>query len=768
MNIEKYITPFIKSQFPSFYEDEGPLFIAFVKAYYQWLEASSDINQNNVIRQSRSLLEYRDIDSSPDTFVKYFKDKYIDSLPENLLADKRMLIKHILEFYRSKGTNESFNFLFKILFNEDIDIYIPANNIFKLSDGQWTVPVYIEVSDSPYLKDLIGKEIYSSSTHATAIVDNYFTKPINQKLVNVLLLNNVQGRFKYGEKILSKDISLLDINNAPLIFGSLNSISIINGGLGFSIGDNLDIQGSGDGGKAYVSAITNRNGEVEFSLIKGGTGFSLDAVINVVGDSLLISNITQSNPATVTTSVPHGLSNTNTVRIDYVEGMTNINIPDYSYYIKTSNSTSFSLYTDVLLSNTINSSSYQSYFANSGYVFLNTGGAGATFQIGSIVNKEIYQINTDIINDYYNTVIDDTISGYTLSISNTNGTFVANNKIYMNNIDIREVDCSQLSHSILAVGENLSNSSLGIANLSVVISDGSYLVVKGNDMTNSNLVHGTVLVSNTSSTQLVINTLFPISTVNCTANVVFVNSSVLSVDWQSNYFVVGETVYNSNSVSNTVVTSIIRNTNWGFPVVSIPDIENMDSIIEKTLSIVNKEVGTIASLKNINPGNGYNKNPSVITVEPLIYQLQIYEPDNTIKGFNAVIDAVAQNAKGIVSAIDMNDSGYGYDRDQMVELSSSNNNYAVTGTTVVNMEGKGKGYWKDNRSFVSDFMYLQDSNYYQNYSYEIIASRMMDTYEKHVKNLVHPVGMKMFGRFVNKNELTNQSVELVSSSFSQA
>lgn len=37
-DIEKFITPFIKEQFPSFYSEEGELFIAFVKQYYRWLE----------------------------------------------------------------------------------------------------------------------------------------------------------------------------------------------------------------------------------------------------------------------------------------------------------------------------------------------------------------------------------------------------------------------------------------------------------------------------------------------------------------------------------------------------------------------------------------------------------------------------------------------------------------------------------------------------------------------------------------------------------
>jgi competence CoiA-like predicted nuclease len=197
MSLDKFITPFIESQFPQFYQEEGPFFIAFIKAYFEWLEQT-----DNVINRSRSLMEYRDIDTTLDSFVKYFKNKYINALPENIAADKKLLIKYILDLYRSKGTEKSYSLLFKLLFNEDIELYIPGKYVFKLSDNEWVLPKYIEVSNSPFLFDLIGKKIYSSSLNSTAIVENYFTKQVNKKLVNVLSLSNIQGRFKHGEKIL--------------------------------------------------------------------------------------------------------------------------------------------------------------------------------------------------------------------------------------------------------------------------------------------------------------------------------------------------------------------------------------------------------------------------------------------------------------------------------------------------------------------------------------------------------------------------------------
>ena len=39
-NVEDQIALFVKDQFPAFYDEEGPLFKAFLNAYYEYLEQS--------------------------------------------------------------------------------------------------------------------------------------------------------------------------------------------------------------------------------------------------------------------------------------------------------------------------------------------------------------------------------------------------------------------------------------------------------------------------------------------------------------------------------------------------------------------------------------------------------------------------------------------------------------------------------------------------------------------------------------------------------
>jgi hypothetical protein len=65
---------------------------------------------------------------------------------------------------------------------------------------------------------------------------------------------------------------------------------------------------------------------------------------------------------------------------------------------------------------------------------------------------------------------------------------------------------------------------------------------------------------------------------------------------------------------------------------------------------------------------------------------------------------------------------------------------------------KYPGYYNSNRGFLSDTIYLQDSLYYQLYSYVIKIDEVIEKYKVDVENTVHPAGLKMFGEYSIKNK----------------
>ena len=96
---EKFISNLISEQFPAHYQDDGELFIEFVKLYYEWLEKNG-----NEISDTRSFLEYQDINKTPDDFLVNFQNTYLFGLSEEVLGNRRLLIKHIKDVYRARGT----------------------------------------------------------------------------------------------------------------------------------------------------------------------------------------------------------------------------------------------------------------------------------------------------------------------------------------------------------------------------------------------------------------------------------------------------------------------------------------------------------------------------------------------------------------------------------------------------------------------------------------------------------------------------------------
>jgi len=591
MSIEKLVSPFIPQQFPAFYKEEGPNFIAFVKAYYEWLESPG-----NALYHSRSLLDYVDVDSTEANFVKYFKNTYLQSLPESIIADKRLLVKHILDLYRSKGTPRAYELLFRILYNESIEIYIPGDFLFKPSDGEWVIPRYIEVSDSNYLEKLIGKQIYNSSRNATAVVESVNQKIVNNRFMHVLYLSTIDGRFKYGERILAESVPEINLNNAPVILGSLTAVAIENGGLGFKKGDLVDISGTGVNGKARIAGIRDENGKVQFNLINGGSGYSVNAVVTVatslylnvsntigsfaIGDKL-VSSKTAAN-GTITFS--------NTTFVQMINFSSNLN-----FYV----------------GDTVTNSN-----GASGTVLsvIGGGGTGATFKVGGLVNKEILYVNTDYINNYLN------------------------------------------------------------ANL---------------------------------------------------------------------------------------------NANWSFAPKN--PVANLNSVISDTLSFETIEAGTIAFLSQINPGVGYSSNPYINVLEPKVASQRYPDGFGGIKGRDALITSTVANSQGVATAVEVVDSGFGFSPGDTVFLSTPvNQGVVVTGAAVIDTEGKGTGYWRSNKGFVSDIMKIQDSYYYQDFSYDILVNRMLNVYKTIVEDLIHPSGIALFGSFRLKNEFTSEQSMPISFSLTQS
>jgi hypothetical protein len=147
---------------------------------------------------------------------------------------------------------------------------------------------------------------------------------------------------------------------------------------------------------------------------------------------------------------------------------------------------------------------------------------------------------------------------------------------------------------------------------------------------------------------------------------------------------------------------------------------------------------------------------------------------NRVKGADAVIESNAGSASGVVTTVSIIDSGIGYEPGERVLLTKEGVAFAVTGSAIVKTQGKKEGYWRSTRGFLDADKYIQDSKYYQEYSYEIQAAVDFSLYKDVVRDILHIAGTELFGRFTlngkvdeNGNALVRADVEYIESSISQ-
>ena len=275
------VSDLIESQLPAFVRHDHPNFVAFMDAYYEWLETHRNV-QFDISRLS----SYQDIDSSIDVFTEQFFKEFLTNIPRGILADKKEVLKHIREFYRAKGTEKSYEFFFRILFNISPDFYYPRVDMLKVSDGKWIQPKTLRISStvgSPF--DLVGRKIRGSINNASAFVEQVQQVQEGFLTVYELFLNRsgITGAFAPNELITASDANIEGIIS-PIVI----SITVTNPGSGYQVGQEILIGGPGIGATAVVQSVKNfpltgPNGIQKIKITSFGAGYSTIPLVTCPG-----------------------------------------------------------------------------------------------------------------------------------------------------------------------------------------------------------------------------------------------------------------------------------------------------------------------------------------------------------------------------------------------------------------------------------------------------------------------------------------------------
>ena len=688
-NIEKKISNFIESQFPQFYLEDGPTFVLFVKAYYEWMES-----EGQATNQARSLFDLRDIDNTLNSFLEHFQKKYLYGVPFNVIINKRFLLKHILDVYRSKGSIQCYKLLFKLIYNQDVEVYLPGFDLLKPSDGTWVLPEYLEVTNSTVLKDYVGKQILGLSSNTSAVVESYIQEPINQNIAASLTISNITprgGTFNVGEEvILASDINNSNvIFTAPRVVGSLDTLKIINGGQGFAVGDiiklvhrdltNNAIVSYGVDGLLRVTGLQRQQGAINFNIIDGGFGYDQDLKVFIYrGDG------------------------------------------------------------DVT-------------------------GTGASFEIGSLSYNQSLRHNTDLIVDYANLQFNSLAFGFPANTSansisliqntltytyTTYGTLATLNNVFTGNnytqtpyVFVRSIQDSELPLEGTISYIPTSNTITGTNTyFNSYFSNGDVICIQANSSNNQTKEYQIIreVVSDTNilmygppSFESTVTAFHRTAPVALPANFALYDPPMLRADNKINGK--NEDIYSNPSSGNSIIaTTIAHNSGKGYVQDEIVEAYLYSGLAPITISVggtqyINNDPLVISGGDYTTPAAGYITTDSfgVITAAILNYSGSGYKTVPTISvksrtGYGAILES---------------------------EILEYNTQSRVIGKVTKRGIGVGKGYWSTTRGFLNSDKYIQDSYFYQDFSYQIKAASTLDKYREILYNTFHTAGTELFGQF---------------------
>ena len=686
----------IDLQFPALYREDGEFMIEFTKAYYKFLDETID----------RNIPKLRDIDTTLSSFLVFFKKKYLADLPLDTVIDTRFIIKHVTDLYKRKGTQESLELLFQLFYNEQIEVFYPANNILMPSASVWGGDTYLEmnpvfvVDGYPIQK---GDRIKGNISSASSFVDEIIFVNFTGSLVPLIYLSNTSGKF-LSDDSLEVTRGGVRTNAGKLISGSISQITVEAEGRasGQVVGNRVKLVSDAYGNNATATILSvsdTTTGQIEFNIDDGGFGYadpSSVTVTNTIGISDQVLIITQTESPTIKagdtiSSVEFGSGSGSAItslggqsfdtQPTSITGSGTV-IAYIHPLIYISKSTEFNLFpvSPVDVSGDIINDMVASFNINDTEAGTLTSvsavNRSASYELSAINNNETVTLITDQIGDYETVILGATDYG-------------------MSGAE------SESLETTLAAAFTTLNVELGtIAELKITSSGGGY----ENDVY-SNIEN--VAVSKFGKRDIIIN---------------FSDTSFL--------LKAGDIITQERTIENltgagltipyTVKAKLIRRAgnDYYFRQLSFYDFDEDVSV---------NITGNLYTISNIKP-----------------------DPESLPMGANAVISGRASYETGQIESVAIVNSGYRYQDAEVVSLVSiEDGDYfnKIVAKATINAQGVGatEGTWKTTTSFLSEnTKRIHDNYYYQEYSYEVSSIIDPAKYVPLINETVGVAGTKIF------------------------
>ena len=752
--IDQKTSLLINRQVPEFVREEHPNFIAFLEAYYEFLENKQGSQKNDLTAEAKKLRNVSDVDLSIGQFEDNFFNTYASLIPRNVEVDKGILLKHLLPLYLAKGSEKSFKLLFRLLFNEEVEVIQPKTNVLRASDGKWLIEnafrieqlVYslytgnstnktfklaqvVESSNiSVYINDILQTSGFIIRKETRKLIFN--TAPATGAKIKVLynefdfnLLTNRQitGETSGATAVIER-ASQKTINSVPIFELYINKKTLLGT---FDNGENAFVN--------IIDPIDNTLIQIELR------GLSILRTINVitggasynVGDPVIVSGGEATRDATASVEeVFSGFIN----QIRVLAGGAGFKVGSNVFVIGAgSGSLSMAIdAVDVSGSNTANT-----FVVNTDRI--------ADFASINISDPD-YGFNASIVTENVTSKIVDALTLQTITsigaITNVailfaNATFAtvptldAESAQYFANGTTHFV---QSSHSIGRIQINSGGTGYQIGD-EVVIGETHPMAIG---------IGAAAAVTNVSATGAITQVKIQPSRIRGTANT-FGNSNVTIIGTNTvfeddlrvgDYIMINNESRYINAISSN--TSLNVNVNFQY---STTD-KNIGKYFDYPIGGQNYNPTKPATV-TVSSKTGSNANVSVIA----------------LMGDGENLFATADKNPGEILKIRIIDAGSGYSFPPDIDLTQSGDGTATANATVESSYVTLPGRWITSDSILSSSeRVIQGREYYVDYAYVLSSKVEFDKFKDTFKNLVHPAGFVDYAEFRIDNTIAANTV----------
>jgi hypothetical protein len=764
---QKKITSSIEEQFPAIYREDGRELIELVKAYYTFLEENEKQSTFNI----RRIYEYRNIDSTLERMLIFFKNKFLNGL--FFQEDIRFVVKNILDLYRRKGSKEGVDLFFKLFFNEEVDTFFPSQNIFKPSTSLFQIGPYIQlysVTDISIFNNITNKRIFGDKSTAEGTVDTILFVSVNNSLVPIVLLENIKGQFTRFDNIYSNDPLIV----YGRVYGSLRSVSIPRdtpGTGGNKIGDIVEITSNvGFGAKGRVTDVSEQiSGEITFDIADGNYGYTTINTDILVSEQSIFFASGVGNEFIINERVRQSKANTDIFATVLGKTLDSIGIfldyrelKDQFLFIQTdgnefnpneeivqTNSYGIQVFGNVVFeevdfivvelnktaNNVLQDVQSQRYFFEKNFPISTVGRV-------TELQKQVIEVDDDyFFEDGFDITTVGRPTGQNISRSPLFVTQVNNSA----RADIGTIDNTETIRIITDLIQDFLDVQLDSENYSAV--------PPALDEMSGTKINGVIPDLDTPLNEAFVPEEFTIGEITSLSNI---NPGI---DHFANVFVLArENVLSKFNIRNQIINISIPSG------VILFEGDIVTQLREKETFEGNTEIvevrGEIISINGNNITTKQRSFNSFINDEPIFKQgtdipisINFAGRDliNPPLGLNARIDGRVEDVFGKIQAIDVIDSGFAYEDESIVNIinvsKQNNNGIDATGVASATRQGITEGTWKSFESQINQEKVIQDSFFHQDFSYQLTTGLSSDEFESEYRDVMHPAGFKLFTRF---------------------